>query len=125
LYHPVFTGQIERFEIIEQCSTVYDRLVEMITKFLTNISVTLNPFSNLSKSARIFLSLLPPDSRQTIKINTKLLARTSDQPPKIAVTFKDGKLVELDAGKLSIKDLVEELDRHSRILRKKEELGGN
>jgi len=97
----------------------------MITKFLTNISVTLNPFSNLSKSARIFLSLLPPDSRQTIKINTKLLARTSDQPPKIAVTFKDGKLVELDAGKLSIKDLVEELDRHSRILRKKEELGGN
>ncbi|KAF3923422.1 hypothetical protein ABW21_db0206555 [Orbilia brochopaga] len=92
----------------------------MLTKFLTNVAVTFNPFSKLSKSTRIFLSLLPPDARQTIKIQTKVLPRTSEETPKI-----DGKLMELEPGKLSIKDLVEEVDRHSRMLRKKEELGGN
>ncbi|KAJ6260391.1 54S ribosomal protein L44 [Drechslerella dactyloides] len=97
----------------------------MLTKFLTNVAVSFNPFSKLSKSTRLFLSLLPPDARQTIKIQTKVLPRTSEDAPKIAVTFKDGKLMELEPGKLSIKDLVEEVDRHSRMLRKKEELGGN
>ncbi|KAK6360764.1 39S ribosomal protein L44, mitochondrial [Orbilia blumenaviensis] len=97
----------------------------MITKFLTNVAVSFNPFSKLSKSTRIFLSLLPPDARSTMKIQTKLLPRASEESPKIAVTFKDGKVMELEPSKLSIKDLVEELDRHSRILRKKEDLGGN
>ncbi|KAF3931682.1 hypothetical protein ABW19_dt0201766 [Dactylella cylindrospora] len=97
----------------------------MITKFLTNVSVSFNPFSTLAKSARIFLSLLPPDARSTMKIQTKLLPRASEEAPRISVTFKDGKVMDLEPGKLSIKDLVEELDRHSRMLRKKEELGGN
>ncbi|KAF3920729.1 hypothetical protein AA313_de0206659 [Arthrobotrys entomopaga] len=97
----------------------------MITKFLSNVAVSFNPFSKASKSARIFLSLLPPDARSTMKIQTKLLPQTSDEAPKIAVTFKDGKVMELEPSKFSIRDLVEELDRHSRALRKKEDLGGN
>ncbi|EPS37458.1 hypothetical protein H072_8848 [Dactylellina haptotyla CBS 200.50] len=97
----------------------------MITKFLTNVIVSFNPFSKASKSARIFLSLLPPDARSTMKIQTKLLPRASEDTPKIVITFKDGKVMELEPSKFSVKDLVEELDRHSRILRKREELGGN
>jgi large subunit ribosomal protein L53 len=38
---------------------------------------------------------------------------------------EDGKQMKLDAEKLGIKGVVEEVDRHSRILSRQEELNGN
>jgi len=43
---------------------------------------------------------------------------------RVEVVFKDGKQVKLDTSRMSIKDLVEEVDRHSRMLSRGEELGG-
>jgi len=59
----------------------------MITRFLTNVSVKFNPFSPKAKTARVFLSLLPPDARSTMKITTKVLPRESDEESRVAVVF--------------------------------------
>jgi large subunit ribosomal protein L53 len=114
---------------------------EMITKFITEVSTTFNPFLPRAKTARLFLSFLPPNARQTMKVDTKLLPRASRDPSFIQLKFskldlrsrrsfltaiaEDGKQMKLDAEKLGIKGVVEEVDRHSRILSRQEELNGN
>lgn len=113
----------------------------MITKFITEVSTTFNPFLPRAKTARLFLSFLPPNARQTMKVDTKLLPRASREPSFIQLKFskldlrsrrsfltaiaEDGKQMKLDAEKLGIKGVVEEVDRHSRILSRQEELNGN
>jgi len=39
--------------------------------------------------------------------------------------FKDGKQMKLDTEELGINGVVQEVDRHSRILARQEELSGN
>jgi len=97
----------------------------MITRFITEVSTVFNPFSPKAKTARLFLSFIPPSSRQAMKINTKLLPRASRDPSVLHLKFKDGKEMKLDAEKLGIKGVIEEVDRHSRILGRQEELNGN
>ncbi|KZF25978.1 mitochondrial ribosomal protein L44 [Xylona heveae TC161] len=96
----------------------------MITRFITDVSTKFNPFAPRSKTCRIFLSLLPPNARQTMKINTVLLPRESRDRSALSLKFKDGKAMELDTEKLGIKGIVEEVDRHSRMLDRQEELNG-
>lgn len=38
---------------------------------------------------------------------------------------EDGKEMDLDPGKLSIKDVMEEVDRHSRLLKRQADLAGS
>lgn len=38
---------------------------------------------------------------------------------------EDGKEMELDTEKLSVKDVMEEVDRHSRVLKRQADLSGN
>ncbi len=115
----------------------------MITKFLSEVTTTFNPFSPKAKTARLFLSFLPPNARQNMKISTKLLPRTSKDPSLLELKFstaphstsackdstnigaEDGKQLKLDAEKLGIKGVTEEVNRHSRILSRQEELNGN
>ncbi|EPE29208.1 mitochondrial ribosomal protein L44 [Glarea lozoyensis ATCC 20868] len=97
----------------------------MITKFLTEVKTVFNPFSAKAKTARIFLAFLPPNARQTMKVTTKLLPRVSRERSFVQLKFKDGKELTLDAEKLGIKGVIEEVDRHSRILSRQEELTGN
>ncbi|CAG8982648.1 hypothetical protein HYALB_00006044 [Hymenoscyphus albidus] len=97
----------------------------MITTHLTSVRTVFNPFSPAAKTARIFLSFLPPDARQTMQVVTKLLPRTSKERSLVEVKFKDGKEMRLDAEKLGIKGVVEEVDRHSRILTRQAELTDN
>ena len=40
------------------------------------------------------------------------------------IRAEDGKEMQLDLEKLKIREIQEEVDRHSRILRRKEELAG-
>ncbi|CAI4216718.1 unnamed protein product [Parascedosporium putredinis] len=94
----------------------------MITKFMTEVSTKFNPFSPAARSARLFLSLLPPNARQTIAVKTTLLPRASTEPSSLNVKFKDGKEMSLDCEKLGIKSLTEEVDRHSRKLQKQADL---
>ncbi|OAL55709.1 hypothetical protein IQ07DRAFT_583155 [Pyrenochaeta sp. DS3sAY3a] len=98
----------------------------MITRFLTDVRVTFNPFNLRSKPARLFLSLIPPNARlDGMKIESKMLPRTSKEPARLALKFKDGKEMNLDLSSMRIPQVVEEVDRHSRTLARKEELSGN
>ncbi|KAI4719151.1 hypothetical protein E4T48_04678 [Aureobasidium sp. EXF-10727] len=98
----------------------------MITRFLTSVSTAFSPFNAKSgKTARNFLALLPPNARQTMKIDIKQLPRVdANKPALLALKFKDGKEMNLDLDTLKIKDIMTEVDRHSRMLGRKEELAG-
>ncbi|KAK4461850.1 putative ribosomal protein [Cladorrhinum samala] len=95
----------------------------MITRFITQVTTKFNPFSPQSKPARLFLSFLPPNARSSgMNITAQLLPRHSTEKPTLYVKFKDGKEMNLDCEKLGIKSIVEEVDRHSRILQKAADL---
>lgn len=60
----------------------------MITRFITEVNTKFNPFSAKSRSARLFLSYLPPTARsQGMAIQTKLLPRTSTDKAALQVKF--------------------------------------
>ncbi|KAH7026514.1 39S ribosomal protein L53/MRP-L53-domain-containing protein [Microdochium trichocladiopsis] len=95
----------------------------MITRFITEVNTKFNPFSAASRATRLFLSALPPQARaQGMVINTTLLPRGATDPASLSVKFKDGKELKLDSEKLGIKDIIEEVERHSRSLQKQASL---
>ncbi|GKT42108.1 54S ribosomal protein L44, mitochondrial [Colletotrichum spaethianum] len=95
----------------------------MITKFMTEVTTKFNPFSPRAKSARLFLSNIPPTARASgMSIKTVLLPRTSTEPSSLFVKFKDGKEMSIDCEKMGIKNIIEEVDRHSRGLQKQADL---
>ncbi|KAF8468413.1 hypothetical protein BDZ91DRAFT_722602 [Kalaharituber pfeilii] len=99
----------------------------MITRYLTSVTVTFSPFSRTAKTARLFLALLPSNARQSgVKVTTNVIPLPKEGKVEswVGVTFKDGKEIKLETSKMGIKDLVEEMDRHSRLLARKEELAG-
>ncbi|KAF2627753.1 hypothetical protein BU25DRAFT_392037 [Macroventuria anomochaeta] len=98
----------------------------MITRFLTEVRVAFNPFSPRSKPARLFLSLIPADARANgMTVQSKMLPRTSKESATLGVKFKDGKEMNLDLSNMRITEVMEQVDRHSRMLARKEELSGN
>ncbi|KAF2459906.1 39S ribosomal protein L53/MRP-L53-domain-containing protein [Lineolata rhizophorae] len=94
----------------------------MITRYITAVSVRFNPFRPRSKAARSFLALLPPDARAAMKVEAAVLPRASAEPPVLNLKFKDGKEMNMDLRQVKIGDIVEEVDRHSRMLGRQEEL---
>ncbi|ETS87375.1 hypothetical protein PFICI_01203 [Pestalotiopsis fici W106-1] len=96
----------------------------MITRFITEVNTKFNPFSAASRSTRLFLANLPPNCRANggMKLTTSLLPRASTESPLLHIKFKDGKEMKLDGEKLGIKGIVEEVDRHSRMLQKQADL---
>ncbi|KXH52464.1 39S ribosomal protein L53/MRP-L53 [Colletotrichum nymphaeae SA-01] len=95
----------------------------MITKFMTEITTKFNPFSPAAKSARLFMSNIPPTARSTgTTIKTILLPRTSTEPASLYVKFKDGKEITIDCEKMGVQNMIEEVDRHSRGLQKAADL---
>ncbi|KAF2237090.1 mitochondrial ribosomal protein L44 [Viridothelium virens] len=97
----------------------------MITRFITSVRTSFNPFTRPGKTARCFLALLPPNARQNMKVDVKTLPRASQDPASLGLSFKDGKEMDLDLNKLKIKDVMEEVDRHSRLLSRQEELSNS
>ena len=122
----------------------------MITRFLTEVRVAFNPFSPRSKPARLFLSLIPADARASgMNVQSKLLPRTSKENATLDVKFsmypsciavllplkvdrkltrpsaEDGKEMKLNLSNMRITEVMEQVDRHSRMLARKEELTGN
>ncbi|KAI9758801.1 MAG: hypothetical protein M4579_002815 [Chaenotheca gracillima] len=96
----------------------------MITRHITAVTTKFNPFSRDARTARIFLSMLPPNARTAMKIDTKILARDSKEPSTLHLKFKDGKEMQLDPEALKINGIMNEVDRHSRILDRQEMLAG-
>ena len=120
----------------------------MLTRFITNVTAKFNPFSAKARTARLFISFLPPNVRTDgMIITTKLLPRNSTEPSSLYVKFsksppferdtavsgvassmlilavaEDGKEMNLDVENMGIKGVVEEVDRHSRTLQKQADL---
>ena len=96
-----------------------------LTRFLTSITTTFSPFQPTSRTARLFLSYLPPSAHSSVAVKTTLLPRTSTQPATLSLTFKDGKVLDFDLEKAGIREVLEEVRRHGRGLGRKEELSGS
>lgn len=103
----------------------------MQTRFITALTTTLNPFSKTSRTPRLFLAQLPPSIRGSIKVKVNQLPRESKAPSTLALTFKDGKEMkfvfdEAKAGEkreeVKLQDVLNEVERHSRGLARKEDL---
>ena len=118
-------------------------LARMITSYLQTLKTTFNPFSTSSKIPRLFLALLPANAHQTLKIKSTPLPRNSTDPSTLELGFKDGKVVKYSWGgaptavqggktkvkkgtgeKTTLQDIVDEVNRHARVLGRKEELNG-
>jgi len=95
----------------------------MITSFITEVSTRFNPFSASAKTARLFLTRIPPTARsQGMAIKTQLLPRDSQEPSSLRIKFKDGQEMKIDCGTTTLKNVVEIVDRHSRQLQKQADL---
>lgn len=94
-----------------------------MNRFVTEVRTKFNPFSPSARPARLFLAYLPPDARASgMSITTTLLPKASTEPPLLQVKFKDGKELNLESEKLGIKGILEEIDRHCRVLQKQADL---
>lgn len=60
----------------------------MITRFITEVNTKFNPFSTTARATRLFLTALPPNARANgMKVNTKILPRTSTEAATLQVKF--------------------------------------
>lgn len=60
----------------------------MMTRFITEVNTKFNPFSAGARSARLFLSVLPPSARsQGMVIGTKVLPRSATEKTSLTVKF--------------------------------------
>lgn len=59
----------------------------MIVRYISKVTVAFNPFSPRARTARLFVSLLPPDARTTMRINTMVLPRNSEEGGSVHVVF--------------------------------------
>ncbi|KAG0050885.1 39S ribosomal protein L44, mitochondrial [Gryganskiella cystojenkinii] len=95
-----------------------------MAKFMTQVKVTLAPFSPASKTSKIFLSRIITSDALTanpaLKIITESHADVS-KPPKITVTYKDGKTLDINAGEMKVNDVLRQVGKHTRKLQEKEE----
>ncbi|CCG83243.1 protein of unknown function [Taphrina deformans PYCC 5710] len=97
----------------------------LITKYLAAVDAQIVPFSRkTSKSTKLFLSLLMKESAKQAN-NTKITTKLHDlrtPTSTLKVTYKDGKVVEVDAGQLRISDLVNQINAHSKSLALKDQV---
>jgi len=59
----------------------------MITRYMTEVTAKFNPFMKISKGARLFISMIPAESRQNIVIKNVVLPKWSVEHPKLNVKF--------------------------------------
>lgn len=92
----------------------------LITKYLSSINAEISPFSRRnSKSTRLFLALLIKESARQLnatKVDTKLSPDPSSTKSLLKVTYKDGKVLEINPEAMRITSLVDHINAHSKIL---------
>jgi len=67
--------------------------------------------------------MIPADARNDIQISTKIMPRLSASA--LGLKFKDGKEMKVDLKGTPINELVDQVNRHSRLLARQEDLSGN
>lgn len=60
----------------------------MITRFITEVTASFNPFSARAKICRIFISQFGPSTFRNIKFSTKLLPQASKEPSSLKIKFR-------------------------------------
>jgi large subunit ribosomal protein L53 len=107
----------------------------LLTKYLSAVHASFSPFArNSSKSTRVFLALLLKESARQAnptKVTTTLLPPSSGARPKdqskepsgglLKVTYKDGKVLDVDCSGKLIDSVVEMVNAHSKTLQLKEQ----
>jgi len=68
--------------------------------------------------------MIPAEARSQVKITTTLLPRTSTASPLLDIKFKDGKEMNLNLKDFKITEIIDQVDRHSRMLARTEDLSG-
>ncbi|KAF8939238.1 hypothetical protein BGZ58_010321 [Dissophora ornata] len=95
-----------------------------MSKFLTQVKVSMAPFSPSSKTAKIFLSrIITNDSlaaNPALKIVTDSHADLT-KPSTIQVTYKDGKTLELKTDDIKVNDVLRQVGKHAKKLQEKED----
>lgn len=76
-----------------------------------------------AKTARLFLSSIPPVQRiSNTSIQNEILTGSSGKKPTVKVIFKDKTEMETDPSTMTFKELSNFFDRHSRKLSLKESI---
>ncbi|KAG0359120.1 39S ribosomal protein L44, mitochondrial [Podila minutissima] len=95
-----------------------------MSKFMTQVKVTMAPFSPTSKASKIFLSRIITNdalaANPALKIVTSSHADVN-KAPTISVTYKDGKTLELQTGDMKVNDVLRQVGKHARKLQEKED----
>ncbi|KAI7822132.1 hypothetical protein BC939DRAFT_454082 [Gamsiella multidivaricata] len=95
-----------------------------MSKFLTQVKVSMAPFSPASKTAKIFLSrIITSDAtaaNPTLKIVTDSHADVT-KSATIHVTYKDGKTLDLKADDMKVNDVLRQVGKHAKKLQEKED----
>lgn len=77
----------------------------------------------LAKTARLFLSSIPPTQRVGgTSIQNVILSGNSTEKPVVKVFFKDKSEMEIDPSTVTFKEIGNFFDRHSRKLHLKESI---
>ncbi|KAG0343034.1 39S ribosomal protein L44, mitochondrial [Podila humilis] len=95
-----------------------------MAKFLTQVKVTMAPFSPASKSSKIFLSRIITNASLTANPTLKIVTSSHadvNKAPSISVTYKDGKTLELQTADMKVNDVLRQVGKHARKLQEKEE----
>jgi large subunit ribosomal protein L53 len=100
---PAFPPRLSHFSILQAILDWSDQRTRapvssvMQTRYLTSVTTRFNPFRQRAKPCRLFLSLLPPNARSIMKINTKVLPRESKESSLLEVTFSPSPYAALDS----------------------------
>lgn len=79
--------------------------------------------SSTAKTARLFLSAIPPSQRTSgLQLQNEVLVSGSNKKPTVKVTFKDKTELEADPSSMNFMELGNYFDRHSRKLALKESI---
>ncbi|KAG0255380.1 hypothetical protein BG011_005170 [Mortierella polycephala] len=95
-----------------------------MSKFLTQIKVSMAPFSPASKTAKIFLSRIVTNDALAVNPTLNVVMNSHadvTKAPLISITYKDGKTLDLQAGDMKVDDVLRQVGKHARKLQEKED----
>ncbi|KAF9920673.1 39S ribosomal protein L44, mitochondrial [Linnemannia zychae] len=95
-----------------------------LSKFMTQVKVSMAPFSPASKTAKIFLSRIVTNDALNVNPTMKIVTESHadlNKAPSIHITYKDGKTLELQPGEMKIDDVLRQVGKHARKLQEKED----
>ncbi|KAI8867253.1 hypothetical protein GQ42DRAFT_164277 [Ramicandelaber brevisporus] len=96
-------------------------------KHIKSVKVWFAPFSRRSQSVRVFLQRIQTTPNLTINPSCKIIVEQLADAlatPRVQVEYNDGKVIALRTDKLGFEDIIERVDKHSRVLQENEDNEG-